>query len=87
LWGSRRDEFGDTLLTLCLQSTDFSASKMTSPKQFRQLRSMQPSRPSSEAYAQMGRMLAASAKEIVQAGSGESLKSGAPKPASSSIRK
>ena len=60
---------------------------MTSPKQFRQLRSMQPSRPSSEAYAQMGRMLAASAKGIGRVTSEEPLKPGAPKQASSSIRK
>jgi hypothetical protein len=35
---------------------------MTSPDQFRRLRSVQPSRPSSEAYAQMDRMLASSVK-------------------------
>ena len=37
---------------------------MTSPEQFHRLRSMQPSRPSSEAYAQMERMRAASMKVI-----------------------
>jgi len=36
---------------------------MTTPDQFRNLRSTQPSRPSSEAYAQMERMRAVSFKE------------------------
>jgi hypothetical protein len=40
---------------------------MTSLDQFRRLRSLQPPRPSNEAYSQMDWMLASSAKGVTQA--------------------
>jgi carbamoylphosphate synthase large subunit len=60
---------------------------MTSPEQFHRLRSTQPSRPSSEAYAQMERMRAASMKENGRVLNGERSSSGALKPAISSLKK
>jgi hypothetical protein len=60
---------------------------MTTPEQFHRLRSTQPSRPSSEAYAQMDRMRAASMKENDRALNGERSSSGAVKAATSSAKK
>jgi hypothetical protein len=60
---------------------------MTSPEQFHRLRSTQPSRPLSEAYAQMERMRAVSAKESGQGLNGERSSSGALKPAIFSLKK
>jgi hypothetical protein len=54
---------------------------MTSPEQFQRLRSTQPSRPSSEAYAHMERMSAASMKENGRVLNGERSSNGALKTA------